>query len=265
VIILDFIEINAKKYSLRIEDALKRCPELQKYVNSLTNKFDLGNSEALVSYNQCLFRVLDGLDIKIPPEHLIPTAGLRRCIVDILHKELNPRSILEIGTGSTAIIAQLFALKGIKAYATEIDKKSIETAKKNIENNSKKFSNRIKIFKSDGDILNWLIEQEREIFTIDLVLSLPPYYLHGSPVKTLNRGFLGTKHELFSFAEAEDFSIQLITEWENNKSILPNIAILWKSQDSFIMAMNRLGYDHSELKLYQITSGTRKRILSIHR
>jgi hypothetical protein len=265
VIILDIVEINARNYSLRIEEAMKTCPELQKHVNSLTNKFDLGNSDALINYNQCLFRILDGLDIEIPTEHLIPTAGLRRCIVDILCKELNPKSILEIGTGSTAIIAQLFALKGIRAYATEIDKKSIESGNKNIGNNSKMFSYPIRIFQSDGGILNWLIEQENDIFPIDLVLSLPPYYLHGSPVKTLNRGFSGTKFELFSFAEAEDFSIQLITEWENNKSILPNIAILWKSQDSFLMAMDRLRCDYSELKIYQIISGTRKRILSIHK
>ncbi|MHA2101523.1 MAG: RlmF-related methyltransferase, partial [Candidatus Kariarchaeaceae archaeon] len=150
MITLDFIEINAKNYSLKIEDALKTCSELQKYVDSLTNKFDLGNSEALVKYNQCLFRVLDGLNIEIPPEHLIPTAGLRRCIVDILYKELNPSSVLEIGTGSTAIIIQLFALKGITAFATEIDINSIESGNKNIDSNSNMFTNRIHIFKSDG-------------------------------------------------------------------------------------------------------------------
>ncbi|OLS16467.1 MAG: Release factor glutamine methyltransferase [Candidatus Heimdallarchaeota archaeon LC_3] len=260
---LEFIEVNAKNYSLRIEEAIKKCPDLKKYVDSITNKFDLGNSEALINYNQCLFRVLDGLDIEIPPEHLIPTAGLRRCIVDILYKEINPRSIIEIGTGSTAIIAQLFALRGITAYATEIDQNSVESANKNIKNNLNMFS-KCTIFKSDGGILDWLIEQEKGIFPVDLVLSLPPYYLHGSPLKSMNRGFLGTKNELFSYAEAEDFSIQLFNEWINHKDILPNIAILWKSQDSLFMGLDRLRYDFSESKLYRITSGTRKRILSIH-
>ncbi|MHA1989776.1 MAG: RlmF-related methyltransferase [Candidatus Hodarchaeales archaeon] len=262
---MDFIEINAKNYSLKIEDAVKKCPELQKYINSLTNKFDLGNSDALVNYNQCLYRVLDGLDIEIPPEHLIPTAGLRRSIVDILCKELHLESILEIGTGSTAIIAQLFALRGIRVFATEIDNKSIDFSNKNIENNSKMFSNNIKIFKSDGGILNWLIEQEKEIFPINLVLSLPPYYLHGSPIKTLNRGFSGTKYELFSKNEAESFSIQLFKEWFSQKDILPNLAILWKNQSSFQTGMDKLDIDSTESKLYQITAGTRKRILSIHK
>lgn len=262
---MSFIDVNAKNYSLRIEETIKKCPDLNKYVDPSTNKFDLGNSEALVNYNQCLFRILDGLDIKIPPEHLIPTAGLRRCIVDILYKEINPRSILEIGTGPTAIIAQLFALRGTQVYATEIDQSSIDIAIRNVENNSKYFNYPIEFFQSTGGILGWLIELHKDIFPIDLALSLPPYYLQNSSIKNGKKGFLGTKTELFSFAEAEDFSLQLMREWKNNKLILPNIAILWKSQESFLMGMDQINKDPSGLKLYRITSGTRKRILSIHK
>ena len=248
---------------MKLIETIKNCPELKKYTKNESDKIDLGDPEALAKYNQCQFMLLDGLNIKIPLGNLIPTAGLRRCIVDILCKETNPKSVLEIGTGSTGIIAQLFALRGKEVFATEIDINSIKKAKENINSNFEKFKHPIHLIKSEGGLLKWLLYAYKGIFPIDLAISLPPYYEEGSRSSTKVRGFQGTKKELFSTGMGEDFSVQLIQEFFLLRSNISNLSLLWKDENSFIKGFDKFKSNQFENILYKIHAGSRTRYLTI--
>lgn len=259
---MKFEVVDAQNYSLPIHKVLDSCPQLLPFINLENKKIDLGNPEALRIYNECLYKILDRISIIIPSGNLIPTAGLRRAIADLVLKYIQPEKILEIGTGSTAILAQLFALKNIKVFATEISSDSINLAKKQINFNIDLFLHPIKLFQSPGGLLEWLRNEPLDIFPVDVVIFLPPYYSRDVQSKR-NRGFQGVDTELYSSGSAEQISIQYIKEAYSMKNFIRNIVTLWKSSKSFEKAMSQLIISFKEIKLFQIKSGTRNRILSI--
>lgn len=253
--------LNAKDFSLPINQIKNQCPDLEQWLNS-EDKIDLGNSKALFQYNKCLFKILDNIELDLSIDvgintNLIPTAGLRRAIVSAVLSETHPQKIIEIGTGATAIMALLFAKNNVQVIATEINPDSLQSAHKQVLIN--KFEERIKLLKSDGGILDYL----QKYFPVDCVVSLPPYY--ADETKSLPRskkGFRGVDSELYSFGQDIDFSVQLLQEWStcNSSNFL---CTLWKNHSSLekaIVLMNELNLTHKSI---EITAGTRKRYLTI--
>ena len=253
--------IEAKNFSLPIDKIVEKCPEINNWVDE-KNKIDLGNYQALYFYNKCLFKILDNIELDLdihnkPEVNLIPTAGLRRAIVDIIFSTIHPTKIIEIGTGATAIMALLFAKKNVKVIATEINEKSFQSAVKQIKLNH--LENNISIIKSSGGILNYL----KDYFPVDCLLSLPPYYANNTrklPKKV--RGFQGIDSELYSFGEGTGFSSALLKEWyETNSS--EYLCILWKNFESVEKVF--LSFDENTVtnQTIEIKAGTRTRYLTI--
>ena len=250
--------INTRQYSLPIKVIYNKYPKFRQYVNPTNYKIDLGNSESLRAYNQLLFKELEGLDILIPKGHLIPTAGLRRAIVQLVLKQ-NPRVILEIGTGATAIVSQLLAKKGIKVMATELDPMSFQYALENIERNKQLFNFPITLIKSNGEIIKGLKEINSGIF-FDGIVSLPPYYDIDSKRKKYEKGFSGTHSELF-FGKFENFGKRLLEEAIQmpNKPIF--VGILWKNSENMFTILNELQLNDKSV-IYKLAAGTRERFFS---
>lgn len=253
--------LDAKDYSLPISEVLEQCPEIKKWVNS-DNKIDLGNSEALYQYNKHLFKLLDGiqldLDIKqTENRNLIPTAGLRRAIVSTIISNINPHSVIEIGTGASAIMALLFAKRKVKVIATEINVLSFQSAQKQIQLNN--ISHLVTLIKSEGAILDYL----EGYFPVDCVLSLPPYY--AADTKSLpksSKGFQGTNSELYSFGEDIDFSLELFRQWDKINSS-KYLIILWKNQLAVEKALVKINSLSVKNQIIEIKAGTRNRYLTI--
>ena len=73
--------LDAKNYSLPIDQIKDKCPEIKQWLNE-SNKIDLGNPQALYHYNKCLFKILDDIDIELSihdntEKNLIPTKKKR--------------------------------------------------------------------------------------------------------------------------------------------------------------------------------------------
>ena len=220
--------LDAKNYSLPIDQIKDKCPEIKQWLNE-SNKIDLGNPQALYHYNKCLFKILDDIDIELSihdntEKNLIPTAGLRRAIVSVIISLIHPSKIIEIGTGATAIMSLLFAKKGVKVIATEINELSFTSALHQIQLNNA--AQLITLIKSEGGVLNYL----EKYFPVNCVLSLPPYYATKNRhlPKSSKRGFQGTDSELYSFGEDIDFSLTLLNEWYALNSS-KYLIILWKN------------------------------------
>lgn len=253
--------LDAKDYSLPISKVLEQYPEIKKWVDS-ENKIDLGNTEALYQYNKYLFKLLDDiqLDLEInraESRNLIPTAGLRRAIVSIIISIIKPTSVLEIGTGASAIMALLFGKKNIKVIATEINDLSFQSAKKQIQLNN--LDHVVTLIKSEGTIL----ENLERYFPVDCVLSLPPYY--AADTKSLpksSKGFQGTDSELYSFGEDIDFSLSLFRQWKISDSS-KYLIILWKNQLAIEKALTKINSQSVENQIVEIKAGTRHRYLTI--
>ena len=114
------------------------------------------------------------LDFYVNKNVLLPrpeTEILVEYLIDYFdEKDMEKINIVEVGTGSGAIIVSLgHYLKNSRILGIEIDKKAIEVTRKNIERYS--LDDRLKV--SQGDLLNPLIK--REIKNLDLVVSNPPY------------------------------------------------------------------------------------------
>ncbi|MHA2365809.1 MAG: RlmF-related methyltransferase [Candidatus Hodarchaeales archaeon] len=254
------IELNAQNFTLPIKEVAKKCTKLNDYMDPVTNKIDLGNPIALAVYNSCVYHVLDNLKINIPEGHLIPTAGLRRAIVDIICREYKIKRLIEIGTGSTAIMALLFAQRGINVIATEIDIESVKLAKKSIKNND--LEDTISLYKSEGKILSWLADFPN-IFPVDGVICLPPYYEVESRKMNRKRGFSGTEFELYSPGKAEDFTINIIKEALNLKDLITFLGLLWKDNKSLDIGLRFFKKNRLNPIVYSIQAGNRKRYLTI--
>ncbi len=253
--------LDAKDFSLPINQVIEKYPEIRKWVNS-KNRIDLGNSGALYHYNKYLFKLLDDIELDLDinlteRRNLIPTAGLRRAIVSAILSIIHPQSVIEIGTGASAIMALLFAKKNVKVLATEINDFSFHSAQRQVQLND--LENKITLIKSEGGILDYL----ENYFPIDCVLSLPPYY--ASNTKDLpkgTKGFLGTDSELYSFGKDLDFSFALIDQWYQIK-LSRYLTILWKNHTSLEKALEKINSLSVENQIVEIKAGTRKRYLTI--
>jgi len=254
------MQFSAKDYSLPIEKVKKSCSELNLYVNE-KGKIDLGSSKALYTYNKCLFKILDGIELNLPIDneeqvHLIPTAGLRRLIASIIIKFVNPLKVIEIGTGATAIMALLLAKSNVQVIASEIDEKSFKFANDHVKINN--LEEKITLVKSEGGVLNYL----EKFFPVDCVLSLPPYYADETKTEKKNRGFRGTDSELYSFGESVDFSIKLLQEWCEISSI-QTLCVLWKDFDDLQKGILTINSFPVTTQIIEVIAGTRTRYLTI--
>ena len=254
------MNIDARNYSLPLDQIAKGCPEINKWLDE-KNKIDLGNYQALYYYNKCLFKILDNIELNLDltnsSHNLIPTAGLRRAIVSTIISIIHPKSVIEIGTGASAIMALLFAKHDIRVLATEINEDSLKSALKHVEIND--LSNLITVVKSSGGILSYL----NDYFPVDCLLSLPPYYADETrQLPRKMKGFRGTDSELYSFGEETGFSLALLKEWyETNSS--KYLSILWKNFDSvdkIFLTVPKMAVENQTIK---IKAGTRTRYLTI--
>ncbi|MFW9928092.1 MAG: RlmF-related methyltransferase [Candidatus Thorarchaeota archaeon] len=257
--------LDTKKYSLPLIEVEKFFPEFKNCFIPGTKRLDLSNHISLSKYNEYLFKILDDLEIKIPNGHLIPTAGLHRAVVDFIMRNFHPKSILEIGTGTTAIISQLFALRGVKVYGTEIDPISLQWALKNVDLNKKKFNEEITLYLSPGGIIKWLWEKKSPIFPLDGLICFPPYYSTDFKTVKKEKGFMGTNYELYSDNYAEKFSIDLIKEVFDLKDKLKFefLSLIWKNEKSYLNAVRELENYGLFFDNCLIKTGTRKRIFTV--
>ena len=91
-------------------------------------RIDNLNRDALLLYNYYIAKDIDGLEINFETEHaIIPTPVMR---FNFLKHILRPNAtVIELGTGASAIIAMLAAKQfNARVYATEMDPQYIEYA-----------------------------------------------------------------------------------------------------------------------------------------
>ncbi|WP_371803823.1 RlmF-related methyltransferase [Candidatus Lokiarchaeum ossiferum] len=168
--------------------------------------------EALLLYNYYVAQDLFNLTIEFERDvAIVPTPVMRYAFLQHL---IHPNcSIIELGTGASAIIA-LIAAKCFNAqvYATEMDPTYIEYAKRNVSAN--KLENKIQVINSHGKFLDGIIPENLKV---DFIISNPPYY-----DKILSPKILwgGKKHELVGEgSRGENFIISMIEEgWKYLKT-----------------------------------------------
>lgn len=199
-----------KKCGVPVVEALNKCPELSTFLIS-PNRLDLGNTEALLLYNQLVLRELLGLKFSLPKGHLVPTICSRWEFIKFVLGTFKtpPTSILEIGTGASAVLAMMLGSLGMKVIATEVNEGAYKSAMINISQNN--FSKTIVLIKSEGEIVTQLID---DLSTIDAVICNPPQYderfyhdHYDSP-----RGFQGEYSELVGGKVGHEFIMRLLAE-----------------------------------------------------
>ncbi|WP_457556709.1 RlmF-related methyltransferase [Candidatus Harpocratesius sp.] len=199
--------------------AIKKHPDLIPFLKSQNPpRIDNENRELLLLYNRYIAQDLFQLDIEFSPNAIIPTPVMRYNFLKhvINYKKTNEpssreknkleHSLLEIGTGASAIIAMLAAKHfNCNVFATEIDSEYFKIAKKNIQKN--KLGKKIKLFLSKGGIINSVIPKDLKV---DYIVSNPPYYDKILSPKVI---WGGKNHELVSKGNAgECFILQMIQE-----------------------------------------------------
>lgn len=111
-----------------------------------------------------------GLQFEVNPSVLIPRAETEILVEEIIsqYKDIGEIKILDIGTGSGNIAVSLaYNLKNAKITATDISKKSLETAEKNsVDNNTEDQIN---------FILNDILNDDLADAGFDIIVSNPPY------------------------------------------------------------------------------------------
>ena len=199
------IPIIRLKGGLPIYNAIQNHPDLIPYLKSLNPpKLDFKNRQALLLYNTYIAKDVYGLDIVLEHEQaIIPTPELR---YNFLLNVIKPNStIIELGTGASAIIAMLAAKHfNAQVYATEIDPLYIRIAKENLIRN--KLDNLVSIIDSKGKILEGVFPSD---FKVDYIISNPPFYDKVRFTKVL---WGGKENELVSGNNGESFISSMIRE-----------------------------------------------------
>lgn len=119
-----------------------------------------------------------GYDLKVNQNVLIPrldTEVLVEEIVRFINSKREKSSVLDIGTGSGAIIIAINKETNAKCYAVDISQKAIEIAKENALLNGAKVE-----FKKSN-----LFEKIKDL-KVDIIVSNPPY-IETNVVKTLDK------------------------------------------------------------------------------
>jgi methylase of polypeptide subunit release factors len=190
---------------LRLSIATRDHPDLLPYLRCLDPpSINNTNREALLKYNYYIAKDLYGLEIEFEQDNaIIPTPVMR---YSFLKHILKPHAtIIELGTGASAIIAMLAAKHfDAKVYATEIDLQYIQIAKENIKRNH--LEEQISIIDSKGKYLDGVIPSDMKV---DYIISNPPYY-----EKIRSPKFLwgGKETELVSGEFGEAFVIRMLVE-----------------------------------------------------
>ncbi len=196
---------------LPLKDAILKTPELKNYLlKENPPKIDLENREALILYNTTITREVLGLELQLQNfSGLIPTPMLRYNFL----KHLQPHnfSVLEIGTGYTAIISMIAAkCFNANCVATELNPSSIEGARHHVEIN--KLQNQVRILPAaEGKLIDGVVPSGQQF---DLIITNPPYYNEilsprviwaGDPRELLNQGDSQTNFCVQFFQEAPRF------------------------------------------------------------
>ena len=247
--------IFSKKCGLQIKKAIELCPELKKHL-LMNEKIDLGNPIALLLYNQTILKDLMGLHFTLPEGYLIPTICSRFEFLKFVIEESNPKAVLEIGTGASAILALMMGHLGIKVTSTEIDEKAYQSAKNNVENNN--LASMINLMKSEGQIIRNLIF---DLSIYDLIICNPPQYDQNYYQErySSNRGFTGKKIELVGGEKGFEFILEILSEvskYSNRPPVFFQLT-LPKLQSILDSKLMEAEYNYSTIDKH---IGTRKRI-----
>ena len=133
---MSFDPLIDKKCGVPVVEALNKCPELSTFLIS-PNRLDLGNTDALLLYNQLVLRELLGLEFSLPKGYLVPTICSRWEFIKFVLGTFKtpPTSVLEIGTGASAMLAMMLSRLGMKVIATEINEGAYKSALVNLSQN----------------------------------------------------------------------------------------------------------------------------------
>ena len=189
-----------KTIGLKIEDALKIFPKLQKYIKN--GKLDFSNREARILYNKAIAKAVFSIEIEYHPKGLITPPISRYIFLKTFLR--GGERVLEIGTGHSALMAIMAAkLFNCEVWATEINEEFFEYAKRNVERNKVQ----VKLIKSKGEIIKGLIPEGEKF---DVIFSAPPYYEKPTkgvltPIEAVGGGKYGEKFSLKLLKEARDY------------------------------------------------------------
>ena len=246
---------NASNGCVSIKEAAQDWPSLSQYLRS--GKIDLGNSNALLAYNKAILFRLTGYKIEIPNGQLIPTICLRNTYIQAIKVLIpNARVLVDVGTGSSAILALLAYYAGFTVHATEFLKTSILYAKKNIKKNKAD----IEIYPSDGKYLTGVIPKSI-LTTIDVAITYPPFYSTKTVYKMPKsaRGFRGIKEELIGGIKSEQFTLCYIADCSVAR--MKHVTVLCNTKDLAIVASNFMKSKNYDPRIATIKAGTRNRYL----
>jgi methylase of polypeptide subunit release factors len=199
-----------KKCGVPVVKALAMCPDLLRYMISPT-QLDLGDTEALLLYNQLIFREFIGLEFSVPKGYLIPTICSRWEFIKFVLEDLGkkPENIIEIGTGASAVLAMMVGFLGLNVKATEVNERAYKSALTNIVQNN--LSEKIELIKSDGEIVTNIFH---DLTSIDAIVCNPPQYdeRYYHDHYDSHRGFRGEYSELVGGEIGHEFIMRLLSE-----------------------------------------------------
>ncbi|MHA2402476.1 MAG: RlmF-related methyltransferase [Candidatus Kariarchaeaceae archaeon] len=257
--------IDILPWCVKIEHAKQVYPSLQKFVNS-QGKIDLGDSTALAEYNKAVAYALAELKIDVPSQNLIPAICLRYAYIKLLSERYLPSqaTILEIGTGASAIIALLAAkLYQFNVIATEVDLTSFKSAQLNVLNNN--LQHRITLTKSEGGIIRDVISENSHFHALVTYPPLyPDYDIPNYQNGNKKRGFRGSVSEMIGGGQdGFDFLHHLIVEACNTRYEIDLVSMLLLFEQHAYRASELLDEMGRKTELIRLKAGTRIRYLVI--
>jgi hypothetical protein len=230
--------IDILPWCVKIEHAKQVYPSLQKFVNS-QGKIDLGDSTALAEYNKAVAYTLAELKIDVPSQNLIPAICLRYAYIKLLSERYLPSqaTILEIGTGASAIIAVL--------------------------NNN--LQHRITLTKSEGGIIKDVISENSHFHALVTYPPLyPDYDIPNYQNGNKKRGFRGSVSEMIGGGQdGFDFLHHLIVEACNTRYEIDLVSMLLLFEQHAYRASELLDEMGRKTELIRLKAGTRIRYLVI--
>ncbi len=222
-------------------------------------KIDLGDPKALSEYNKTVLKLKFGLEVQLPPGHLIPAGCLRSAFIQ---EVIGPKqNILEIGTGSSAILAMIMATIGCKVVATEANEDNIRFAKRNIKKNN--LEGLVELRECAPDEIVTGVVKEKEKFA--QIITYPPQYSrdHRIHLHRVERGFGGDQLELIGGQKGYEFSVRMINEVAKNAVLVDNgrIGLLLLNielTERIIDALREMRWNY---EIIEVIAGTRKRYI----
>ena len=237
--------------ALKIEEAVKLETNLKKHITK--KGIDFKSKKALRLYNLVIAREKYDLHLELPENALIPTPPLRFAF---LKETIKPKSsILEIGTGASAIIALLAAKHfNAKVLATEKDPKLYEYAKINVKKNRLEDCVKIILIEKNNPIKGTISEDIK----FDAILSNPPWY---KEKETQGKAFSGKSHEL----SHQTLSSQIIKEGVKflKKEGIIALLLSTKHQEKIKKLKTQMKKLNLKTTLIKLTAGKRTRTILI--